>query len=206
MPLLFGVATALVLALVLGVRAGLRERSARETSPDEPIRAGHVGVSGTAERLDGDEDGAPFVTLVGGRPFLLRLASGVRVRVEPLPRAVLRGRKKRVCEGQLLFVRGEIDRLPGARPYEERATLRARFFSTSGPDGELEGRVRTLSTVSRLVVGVGLLVQLAAVPLYASVLRGGALAVDGEFFAWVAVFGGVGLFGLAAEAVDAWFS
>lgn len=204
-PLTFGLLALAAGALTALLRARLRRLDAVERGSLDVgtagTSAGPVSLGGVIEPRDGDHEGSPFVTANAARPFLLRLANGVRVLVEPGPDVEVCG-PAQVVAGQAVFVRGQLDAPLSTGSWAERATLRPVLLSTRAFSDDFAHRVDHLTTCLRLLIGLGLSSLLLYATTFFSALRGAPVSIDGQPFAALALFGGVALVGLVAEAVS----
>ena len=160
-------------------RQATTERASLEVDPLS-FRAGPVALSGTVETLDGDVDGAPVkVSLLDGkieaRPFFLKLTNGLRVRVEPGARPVLRdgpeGKFAALTAGERVFVRGVLKAPILDELHAERAVLAAPrwgrvHLSTHAFSGELDRQVRDLGFQPAMLLLTAIATQLFYVGFY----------------------------------------
>ncbi len=162
------------------VRRSLRRQAAAERGSlaVDPLalREGAVALAGTVETMDGDGDRPPITVEPGvgcleARPFLLRLANGLRVQVEPGERPLLRdaleGSVATLSPGEIVYVRGALAVGSG----EVRAVLhpprwRRLVLSTEGFSGELEKRADALGFQWGLLVSTLVVTQVLYLELY----------------------------------------
>ena len=187
-------------------RQAVNERASLETNPFT-LRPGPVSLAGSVEPLDGEDDAPVKVSVAGGerridaRPFLLHLANGVRVRVEPGERPLLRDELEagvaRLTAGERVFVRGVLKAPIEEGPYAERSVIGAPrwgrvLLSTAAFSGELERRSRALGfQIFMLFASLGL-TQLLYVKLWIDALSywvggGERPYIFGQAFFWVSI-------------------
>jgi len=204
-PLSFGLLALAAGALTALLRARLRRLDALERGSLDVgaagTTAGPVSLGGVVEPRDGDHDGSPFVTANAARPFLLRLANGVRVLVEPGPDVEVCGPAQLVT-GQAVFVRGQLDMPISTGSWAERGTLRPVLLSTRAFSDDFAHRVDHLTICLRLLISLGLCSLLLYAAAFFAALGGAPVSIDGEAFGTLALFGGLALVGLVAEAVS----